>query len=117
MRTCFLSLKADHVRSTESPILGVWSAFLTLHIRLLLWRLLKARRFKAGSRRMVFRLRNRRKIQTGGKLTSPAPGSNKSKLKQNKHLTTFSRVVILTAVYFLGGLLGKEASFMSGSVV
>jgi PAS domain S-box-containing protein len=38
------------------------------------------------------------------------------KLKQNKHLTTFTRVVILTAFYFLGGLLGKEASFMSNSV-
>jgi len=37
-------------------------------------------------------------------------------LKKNRHLTTFSRVVILTACYFLGGLLGKEASFMSGSV-
>ena len=36
--------------------------------------------------------------------------------KQNKHLTTFTRVVILTAFYFLGGILGKEASFMSGSI-
>src|ERR1017187_7296748 len=31
-------------------------------------------------------------------------------------LTTLTRLVILTAVYFLGGLLGKEASFLSGSV-
>ena len=31
-------------------------------------------------------------------------------------LTTFSRAVILTALYFVGGLLGKEASFLKGSV-
>jgi PAS domain S-box-containing protein len=31
-------------------------------------------------------------------------------------LTTLTRVVILTALYFLGGLLGKEASFLSGSI-
>src|SRR5947208_16386283 len=31
-------------------------------------------------------------------------------------LTTLTRVVILTAFYFVGGLLGKEASFLSGSV-
>jgi PAS domain S-box-containing protein len=31
-------------------------------------------------------------------------------------LTAFTRVVLLIAIYFLGGLLGKEASFMSGSV-
>lgn len=34
----------------------------------------------------------------------------------NLHLTTLTRVVILTAFYFVGGLLGKEASFLSGSV-
>jgi PAS domain S-box-containing protein len=31
-------------------------------------------------------------------------------------LTTATRVVMLTALYFLGGLLGKQASFLSGSV-
>ncbi len=38
--------------------------------------------------------------------------------KELKHqnLTTFTRVVILIALYFLGGLLGKETSFLSGSV-
>ena len=30
-------------------------------------------------------------------------------------LTTFSRVVLLIAFYFVGGLLGKESSFLSGS--
>jgi PAS domain S-box-containing protein len=33
-----------------------------------------------------------------------------------QRLTTVSRVVVLTAVYFLGGLLGKQASFLSGSM-
>src|SRR4051812_44420954 len=31
-------------------------------------------------------------------------------------LSTFSRVVILIAFYFIGGLLGKESSFMGGTV-
>jgi PAS domain S-box-containing protein len=31
-------------------------------------------------------------------------------------LTTLTRVVILIALYFLGGLLGKQASFLSGSI-
>jgi signal transduction histidine kinase/FixJ family two-component response regulator len=31
-------------------------------------------------------------------------------------LTTLTRVVVLTALYFLGGLLGKESSFLSGSI-
>jgi len=31
-------------------------------------------------------------------------------------LTTFTRLVVLVAVYFVGGLLGKEASFLSGNV-
>ena len=35
---------------------------------------------------------------------------------QNQKLTTFTRVVIFTAFYFAGGLLGKKASFLSGSV-
>src|SRR5438477_2183930 len=40
------------------------------------------------------------------------------KLKSNltPSLTTFTRVVILIAFYFVGGLLGKQASFLSGSV-
>ncbi len=38
------------------------------------------------------------------------------KCNGNQKLTTVTRVVILTALYFLGGLLGKEASFLSGSV-
>lgn len=36
--------------------------------------------------------------------------------KSKSHLTTFTRVVILTAFYFLGGLLGKRATFLSGSL-
>src|ERR1700692_2314587 len=39
---------------------------------------------------------------------------DKSPAKRN--LTTFTRVVILIALYFLGGLLGKETSFLSGNV-
>lgn len=31
-------------------------------------------------------------------------------------LTTLTRVVVLIALYFIGGLLGKESSFLSGSV-
>jgi len=31
-------------------------------------------------------------------------------------LTTLTRVVILIALYFLGGLLGKQATFLSGSI-
>jgi PAS domain S-box-containing protein len=38
------------------------------------------------------------------------------KPNQTKQLTTFTRVIILTAFYFVGGLLGKESSFMSGNV-
>ncbi len=34
----------------------------------------------------------------------------------NRNLTTFTRVVILIALYFLGGLLGKETTFLSGTV-
>ena len=37
-------------------------------------------------------------------------------LDWNQRLTTPTRVVILTAFYFLGGLLGKQASFLSGSI-
>lgn len=38
------------------------------------------------------------------------------KASSTSHLTTFTRVVILTAFYFLGGLLGKHAAFLSGSI-
>ncbi len=38
------------------------------------------------------------------------------KLSQQVKLTTVTRVVILTAFYFVGGLVGKQASFLSGSV-
>src|SRR5579872_131305 len=31
-------------------------------------------------------------------------------------LTSFTRVVLLVAIYFLGGLLGNKASFLSGKV-
>jgi PAS domain S-box-containing protein len=34
----------------------------------------------------------------------------------NQKLTTFTRVVVLIALYFVGGLLGKTTSFLSGSV-
>jgi PAS domain S-box-containing protein len=38
------------------------------------------------------------------------------KWMQSGRLTTFTRVVLLIALYFLGGLAGKETSFLSGSV-
>ena len=38
------------------------------------------------------------------------------KRMQDQNLTTFTRVVILTALYFVGGLIGKETSFLSGSL-
>jgi len=31
---------------------------------------------------------------------------------QNTKLTTFTRVVVLIALYFMGGLLGKETTFL-----
>jgi len=34
----------------------------------------------------------------------------------NSRSTPFTRVVLLTALYFLGGLLGKQASFLSGTM-
>lgn len=34
----------------------------------------------------------------------------------NRKLTTFTRVVLLIAVYFVGGLVGKQTTFLSGSV-
>src|SRR5438876_10014280 len=36
--------------------------------------------------------------------------------KPKPGLTTTTRVVILIAFYFVGGLIGKQASFLSGSV-
>src|ERR1035437_8369519 len=39
-----------------------------------------------------------------------------TKSKSGPGLTTLTRVVLLVALYFLGGLLGKQASFLSGSV-
>jgi PAS domain S-box-containing protein len=35
---------------------------------------------------------------------------------RNRKLTTFTRVVVLIALYFIGGLVGKETTFLSGSV-
>jgi PAS domain S-box-containing protein len=35
---------------------------------------------------------------------------------QSQKLTTFTRVVVLIALYFVGGLIGKETTFLSGSV-
>lgn len=35
---------------------------------------------------------------------------------RSHHLSTFTRVVILISFYFVGGILGKESSFLSGSV-
>ncbi len=39
------------------------------------------------------------------------------KIWPKKELTTFTRIVMLVGLYFLGGLLGKQGTFMSGSVV
>jgi PAS domain S-box-containing protein len=35
---------------------------------------------------------------------------------RDRKLTTFTRVVILVALYFIGGLVGKETAFLSGSL-
>jgi PAS domain S-box-containing protein len=40
-----------------------------------------------------------------------------TKWMQNQKLTTFTRVVVLIALYFVGGLIGKRTTFLSGSVV
>jgi PAS domain S-box-containing protein len=40
-----------------------------------------------------------------------------TKLWPKREMTTFTRMVILVAVYFLGGLLGKQGAFLSGQVV
>src|ERR1700739_3814251 len=37
--------------------------------------------------------------------------------RQPRNLTTATRAVILIAFYFIGGLIGKKSSFLSGSVV
>ena len=39
-----------------------------------------------------------------------------AKWMQNRNLTIFTRVVLLIALYFVGGLVGKETTFLSGSV-
>jgi PAS domain S-box-containing protein len=39
-----------------------------------------------------------------------------AKWTQHRNLTTFTRVVVLIALYFIGGLIGKETTFLSGSV-
>jgi PAS domain S-box-containing protein len=39
-----------------------------------------------------------------------------AKWGQNRQLTTFTRVVVLIAFYFVGGLIGKETTFLSGRV-
>src|ERR1035438_8720571 len=39
-----------------------------------------------------------------------------AKWMQNRNLTTFTRVVVLIALYFVGGLVGKEIAFLSGSM-
>jgi hypothetical protein len=36
---------------------------------------------------------------------------------QNQKRTTFMRVVVLIALYCVGGLSGKKTTFLSGSVV
>jgi PAS domain S-box-containing protein len=38
------------------------------------------------------------------------------KMDMPRDLTTLTRVVVLTAIYFLGGMLGKKASFLSGNL-
>src|SRR5271170_6394546 len=39
-----------------------------------------------------------------------------TKWMQDQKMSTFTRVVILIALYFIGGLIGKETAFFSGSV-
>ncbi|HXS68130.1 MAG TPA: MASE1 domain-containing protein, partial [Candidatus Polarisedimenticolia bacterium] len=39
------------------------------------------------------------------------------KIWPKRELTTFTRIVMLVGLYFLGGLLGKQGAFMSGSMV
>src|SRR5471030_1072730 len=39
-----------------------------------------------------------------------------AKWTQHRNLTTFTRVVVLIALYFIGGLIGKQTSFLSSSV-
>ncbi len=57
-----------------------------------------------------------RVLGTGALWTPPFFGRFCLKLRQQSNLTTFTRVVILTAFYFVGGLLGKQTSFLSGSM-
>jgi integral membrane sensor domain MASE1 len=39
-----------------------------------------------------------------------------TKKAPSRKLTTLTRVVVLIAFYFVGGIIGKETSFLSGSV-
>ena len=39
-----------------------------------------------------------------------------AKWMQNRKLTTLTRVVVLIALYFVGGLIGKGTAFLSGSL-
>src|ERR1700743_338048 len=39
------------------------------------------------------------------------------KIWPKKELSTFTRMVMLIGLYFLGGLLGKQGTFLSGSTV
>jgi len=42
---------------------------------------------------------------------------NMANIWPKRELTTFTRMVMLIGLYFLGGLLGKQGAFLSGSVV
>jgi len=42
---------------------------------------------------------------------------NMANIWPKRELTTFTRMVMLVGLYFLGGLLGKQGAFLSGSVV
>src|ERR1700761_7211169 len=39
------------------------------------------------------------------------------KIWPKRELSTFTRMVMLVGLYFLGGLLGKQGTFLSGSTV
>ena len=51
-------------------------------------------------------------VGQGGRTIKP----QRVKLNCNLNITTLTRVVIFSAFYFVGGLLGKKASFQSGNV-
>ncbi len=64
------------------------------------------------------RKRDQKGLLSESNLNRFAPRQREKPLKSSAtfSLTTLTRVVILTAFYFVGGLVGKEASFFSGSV-